>query len=162
MKYIKAAGVIPVTHASGGPLNDIVVPFNGAPTGPPHSSVSLSIAMLLSINFHQGIMPQRRIRSQLRCIQPSPSLLQRNWHSDNGRERGLCRSFQKTNLKRGGTLLGGEHGFLNEPHPATGLVVKQLQLIMITRWLFISLSDGWWNRLLKCFSSFLWLSLVTR
>ncbi|EKM49810.1 glycosyltransferase family 4 protein [Phanerochaete carnosa HHB-10118-sp] len=28
-----AAGVIPVTHASGGPLNDIVVPFNGKPTG---------------------------------------------------------------------------------------------------------------------------------
>ncbi|KAF9810310.1 hypothetical protein IEO21_06998 [Rhodonia placenta] len=28
-----AAGVIPVTHASGGPLNDIVVPFNGSPTG---------------------------------------------------------------------------------------------------------------------------------
>lgn len=28
-----AAGVIPVTHASGGPLKDIVVPFNGKPTG---------------------------------------------------------------------------------------------------------------------------------
>ncbi|KAK7689918.1 hypothetical protein QCA50_006557 [Cerrena zonata] len=28
-----AAGLIPVTHASGGPLNDIVVPFNGKPTG---------------------------------------------------------------------------------------------------------------------------------
>ncbi|KAH9948253.1 mannosyltransferase [Amylocystis lapponica] len=28
-----AAGAIPVTHASGGPLNDIVVPFNGEPTG---------------------------------------------------------------------------------------------------------------------------------
>lgn len=30
---MKAAGVIPVTHASGGPLKDIVVPFNGKPTG---------------------------------------------------------------------------------------------------------------------------------
>ncbi|KAI0783434.1 mannosyltransferase [Abortiporus biennis] len=28
-----AAGAIPVTHASGGPLNDIVVPYNGLPTG---------------------------------------------------------------------------------------------------------------------------------
>ncbi|KZT12185.1 glycosyltransferase family 4 protein [Laetiporus sulphureus 93-53] len=28
-----AAGVIPVTHASGGPLNDIVIPFEGKPTG---------------------------------------------------------------------------------------------------------------------------------
>lgn len=25
--------MIPVTHASGGPLKDIVVPFNGKPTG---------------------------------------------------------------------------------------------------------------------------------
>ena len=31
--YIQAAGVIPVTHASGGPLRDIVVPFEGQPTG---------------------------------------------------------------------------------------------------------------------------------
>ena len=29
----KAAGVIPVTHASGGPLVDIVVPVDGEPTG---------------------------------------------------------------------------------------------------------------------------------
>lgn len=29
----QAAGLIPVTHASGGPLNDIVIPFNGKPTG---------------------------------------------------------------------------------------------------------------------------------
>ncbi|KAF9453183.1 glycosyltransferase family 4 protein [Macrolepiota fuliginosa MF-IS2] len=28
-----AAGVIPVAHASGGPLKDIIVPFNGKPTG---------------------------------------------------------------------------------------------------------------------------------
>ncbi|KAH9480376.1 GDP-Man:Man(3)GlcNAc(2)-PP-Dol alpha-1,2-mannosyltransferase [Psilocybe cubensis] len=28
-----AAGVIPIAHASGGPLKDIIVPFNGEPTG---------------------------------------------------------------------------------------------------------------------------------
>ncbi|KAG8741162.1 asparagine-linked glycosylation protein [Ceratobasidium sp. 428] len=28
-----AAGLIPVVHSSGGPLNDIVVPYNGKPTG---------------------------------------------------------------------------------------------------------------------------------
>ncbi|KXN80614.1 GDP-Man:Man(3)GlcNAc(2)-PP-Dol alpha-1,2-mannosyltransferase [Leucoagaricus sp. SymC.cos] len=28
-----AAGVIPVAHASGGPLKDIIIPFNGKPTG---------------------------------------------------------------------------------------------------------------------------------
>ena len=41
----QAAGVIPVTHASGGPLNDIVVPFEGHPTGafiPQYSSPYLS------------------------------------------------------------------------------------------------------------------------
>ena len=31
--YIQAAGVIPVAHASGGPLRDIIVPFEGEPTG---------------------------------------------------------------------------------------------------------------------------------
>jgi alpha-1,2-mannosyltransferase len=31
--FSQAAGIIPVTHASGGPLNDIVVPFEGQPTG---------------------------------------------------------------------------------------------------------------------------------
>lgn len=35
-----AAGVVPVTHASGGPLNDIVVPFNGKPTGASFFSLS--------------------------------------------------------------------------------------------------------------------------
>ena len=29
----QAAGVIPVAHASGGPLKDIIVPFNGKNTG---------------------------------------------------------------------------------------------------------------------------------
>lgn len=29
----QAAGVIPVAHASGGPLKDIIVPFNGKSTG---------------------------------------------------------------------------------------------------------------------------------
>lgn len=30
---IQAAGLIPVAHKSGGPLQDIIVPFNGQPTG---------------------------------------------------------------------------------------------------------------------------------
>ncbi len=30
---LQAAGVIPIAHASGGPLRDIIVPFNGLPTG---------------------------------------------------------------------------------------------------------------------------------
>jgi alpha-1,2-mannosyltransferase len=29
----QAAGVIPIAHASGGPLKDIIVPFNGENTG---------------------------------------------------------------------------------------------------------------------------------
>ena len=30
---LMAAGLIPLTHASGGPLLDIVVPYEGEPTG---------------------------------------------------------------------------------------------------------------------------------
>ena len=38
-QIVKAAGVIPVTHASGGPLKDIVVPVNSKRTGGlPHSN----------------------------------------------------------------------------------------------------------------------------
>lgn len=33
MLLIQAAGVIPVAHASAGPLLDIIVPVNGEPTG---------------------------------------------------------------------------------------------------------------------------------
>jgi len=32
-RLVKAAGAIPVTHASGGPLKDIVVPVDGKRTG---------------------------------------------------------------------------------------------------------------------------------
>ena len=32
-QLVKAAGAIPVTHASGGPLKDIVVPVDGKRTG---------------------------------------------------------------------------------------------------------------------------------
>ena len=38
-KIVKAAGAIPVTHASGGPLKDIVVPVDSKRTGRlPHSN----------------------------------------------------------------------------------------------------------------------------
>ena len=38
---IKAAGAIPVAHASGGPLKDIVVPVDGKRTGrsPHHNGI---------------------------------------------------------------------------------------------------------------------------
>ena len=37
VRVVKAAGIIPVAHASGGPLCDIIVPFNGKPTGTSYS-----------------------------------------------------------------------------------------------------------------------------
>ena len=37
---IKAAGVIPIVHASGGPLHDIIVPVDGQQTGMCHSLFS--------------------------------------------------------------------------------------------------------------------------
>ena len=39
--YIQAAGVIPVAHASGGPLKDIIVQFEGEPTGTDYFKPSL-------------------------------------------------------------------------------------------------------------------------
>ncbi|KAI0076731.1 glycosyltransferase family 4 protein [Panus rudis PR-1116 ss-1] len=43
---LMAAGVIPITHASGGPLHDIVVPYDGKPTGY-HATTPESFAQAL-------------------------------------------------------------------------------------------------------------------
>lgn len=59
-----AAGVIPVTHASGGPLNDIVVPFDGEPTGF-HATTAETFAEA----FHKvlTLSPEEDIRLRLRA-----------------------------------------------------------------------------------------------
>jgi alpha-1,2-mannosyltransferase len=47
----KAAGVIPVAHASGGPLQDIIVPYDGEPTG--NNGSCYFMAMLIhNTGFH--------------------------------------------------------------------------------------------------------------
>lgn len=38
---VQAAGLIPVAHKSGGPLQDIIVPFQGQPTGTCQSSTEI-------------------------------------------------------------------------------------------------------------------------
>lgn len=45
---LMAAGLIPLTHASGGPLVDIVVPYQGEPTGPS----MMAQAALTPAGFH--------------------------------------------------------------------------------------------------------------
>lgn len=50
MSY-KAAGVIPVAHASGGPLQDIIVPYDGERTGYNGSCYFLAI-LIRSTGFH--------------------------------------------------------------------------------------------------------------
>ena len=55
-KYIKAAGAIPVAHASGGPLKDIVVPVDGKRTGrsPHHNVTGFGKLMFLWPGYHAG------------------------------------------------------------------------------------------------------------
>lgn len=61
-----AAGAIPVTHASGGPLEDIVVPFNGEPTGY-HADDSDSFAdalhTVLTLPAEEQLAMRRRARA---------------------------------------------------------------------------------------------------
>ncbi|OJA16870.1 hypothetical protein AZE42_13465, partial [Rhizopogon vesiculosus] len=60
-----AAGVIPVTHASGGPLHDIVVPLDGGATGfHAHDSQSFADAMhrVLSMSKSQEQAMRERAR----------------------------------------------------------------------------------------------------
>ena len=57
MSISQAAGVIPIAHASGGPLKDIIVPFNGENTGWLPGVLldafrSLLTAFVTSIGFH--------------------------------------------------------------------------------------------------------------
>ena len=47
----QAAGLIPVVHASAGPLMDIVVPYNGQQTGAPHSIPTCRIVIDVEIGF---------------------------------------------------------------------------------------------------------------
>ena len=51
----QAAGVIPVTHASGGPLHDIVKPVNDLPTGPSFATVTRFVSTPnthVDVGFH--------------------------------------------------------------------------------------------------------------
>ncbi|KAF7776779.1 CAZyme family GT4 [Agaricus bisporus var. burnettii] len=61
-----AAGVIPVTHASGGPLKDIVVPVNGKPTGYHAKSIeefAEALGEALSLSTEDEIALRRRART---------------------------------------------------------------------------------------------------
>ncbi|KAH7928759.1 glycosyltransferase family 4 protein [Leucogyrophana mollusca] len=60
-----AAGVIPVTHASGGPLNDIVVPFKGEPTGY-HATSPSTFADALHTVLTLSPSEERRMRERAR------------------------------------------------------------------------------------------------
>ncbi|KIK67311.1 glycosyltransferase family 4 protein [Collybiopsis luxurians FD-317 M1] len=61
-----AAGLIPVAHKSGGPLQDIVVPFNGEPTGYHADSVetfSEALHTALSLSSSEDIAVRQRART---------------------------------------------------------------------------------------------------
>lgn len=66
---IKGAGVIPVVHASGGPLLDIVTPVNGEPTGPYPLCVSPVIDWLLTLSIRVSCKNDRGVFGvPLHCV----------------------------------------------------------------------------------------------
>ncbi|KAF5382430.1 hypothetical protein D9615_002779 [Tricholomella constricta] len=83
-----AAGVIPVVHASGGPLRDIVVPFNGELTGyhaetPETFAEALHVALTLS--SADDLAMRRRARTW--AVQRfSEEEFERGWHASGWRE----------------------------------------------------------------------------
>jgi len=61
-----AAGAIPVTHASGGPLEDIVVPFNSEPTGyhaDDPDSFANALHKVLTLPADEQLAMRRRARA---------------------------------------------------------------------------------------------------
>ncbi|KAG5645460.1 hypothetical protein DXG03_006005 [Asterophora parasitica] len=82
-----AAGVIPVVHASGGPLKDIVVPFNGEPTGyhaetPETFAEALHAALTLSPA--EDLAMRRRARTWA-IKRFSEEEFERGWHASGWR-----------------------------------------------------------------------------
>jgi alpha-1,2-mannosyltransferase len=71
----QAAGVIPVTHASGGPLKDIVVPLNNEITGacstPPSASIKSGLRLCsgpVELNHLCTRLPRKDSRRIRRCF----------------------------------------------------------------------------------------------
>ncbi|KAE9411360.1 mannosyltransferase [Gymnopus androsaceus JB14] len=61
-----AAGLIPVAHKSGGPLQDIIVPFNGQPTGYHAESVegfAEALQTALSLSNEEDLAVRQRART---------------------------------------------------------------------------------------------------
>ncbi|KAJ3518162.1 hypothetical protein NLJ89_g20 [Agrocybe chaxingu] len=77
-----AAGAIPVAHASGGPLEDIIVPFNGERTGMPFTAL-----LHQKYNFTRKKKP--RYGGEV--------------------EHGQCSGSQRRSSKEGGIKVDGEH-----------------------------------------------------
>ncbi|KAI0088613.1 mannosyltransferase [Irpex rosettiformis] len=83
-----AAGVIPVTHASGGPLNDIVVPFNGLPTGF-HATTAQTYAATFDKVFSLAEEEEIALRSRTRiwAVQRfSQEEFEKGWNESGWRE----------------------------------------------------------------------------
>ncbi|KAG5654304.1 hypothetical protein H0H81_004723 [Sphagnurus paluster] len=83
-----AAGVIPVVHASGGPLKDIVVPYNGEPTGyHAESPESFAEALHLALSLGPGEELAMRQRARAWAIQRfSEEEFEVGWHKSGWRD----------------------------------------------------------------------------
>ncbi|TFY83136.1 hypothetical protein EWM64_g876 [Hericium alpestre] len=61
-----AAGLIPISHASGGPLNDIIVPYDGQPTGfhaKDPDSFAEALHTALTLSTEEDLAVRQRARS---------------------------------------------------------------------------------------------------
>ena len=68
-QYKQAAGVIPVAHKSGGPLEDIIVPFNGERTGASTSSAVSRDDELIFLSFCKDSTLSLQRNLQMLCTQ---------------------------------------------------------------------------------------------
>jgi len=83
-----AAGMLPITHASGGPLNDIVVPFNGDATGyHATSSETFAIALNQALSMPPDSVLAMRNRARAWAVhQFSREGFERDWEASGWRD----------------------------------------------------------------------------
>jgi hypothetical protein len=107
----QAAGVIPVAHASGGPLKDIIVPFNGENTGMYSNLPQFCSTHSDHYSSHscpeQDSMRVLHKNSPRRCKRLSRCLQKTSLQYAGVHVHGLSNGFRRRNSSEGGTRVGG-------------------------------------------------------
>jgi len=104
--FFKAAGVIPVAHASGGPLKDIIRPVDGKPTGLSPFLHSFAMLTVLQDSMQPILMALlRRSRKSLHFLRSKILPF------DAGEGTGLSKPFRSQSSKRIGIRVVGLTGY---------------------------------------------------